>query len=153
MTTVLMGVCLSGVILFLAFLWQSGSSRRSATMGGQPRTPHRTLTLDLQPGTRTVAGFDHQGSKRLGSHQPGVLTLLVGALLMSAVAIVKAQESDNTGASSAAVTAKQDCDTAEGAAGNVTSDTAKAVPPTAPAATSTTLTGNFFLLISASAWR
>jgi hypothetical protein len=122
-------------------------------MGGQPRTPHRTLTLDLQPGTRTVAGFDHQGSKRLGSHQPGVLTLLVGALLMSAVAIVKAQESDNTGASSAAVTAKQDCDTAEGAAGNVTSDTAKAVPPTAPAATSTTLTGNFFLLISASAWR
>ena len=144
MTTVLMGVWLSGVILFLAFLWQSGSSRRSATRGGQPRTPHRTLTLDLQPGTRTVAGFDHQGSKRLRSHQPDVLTLLIGALLMSAVAVVKAQESDDTGASSAAVTAEQDGNTAEGAASNVTSDTARAVPPAAPAVTSTTRTGNFF---------
>jgi hypothetical protein len=98
----------------------------------------------LQPGTRTVAGFDHQGSKRLRSHQPDVLTLLIGALLMSAVAVVKAQESDDTGASSAAVTAEQDGNTAEGAASNVTSDTARAVPPAAPAVTSTTRTGNFF---------
>jgi len=90
MTTFFLMVCSVSVIFFLVFFWQCGKPMRSAKTLGNAFRPTELISADLTAGRRTLAHLETQMAEFLGNHQRSASLLLVGLVLVSTAANVKA---------------------------------------------------------------